>query len=174
MMPPAPPGDEWLDRVDDHDVVLGPLLRSETLAKGFCNFRVINAFLRNKAGQIWVPRRSAGKRLFPLCLDCSVGGHVGSGENYEEAFFRETAEEIGVDLRRVPWRFLGKVNPHSSGLSAFMQVYEISSEAVPDYNRNDFIEWFWLTPAELMEKIRSGEPAKGDLLGVVQLFYGQP
>jgi isopentenyldiphosphate isomerase len=55
---------------------------------------VLNAFLVNDYGQIWIPRRSSLKRIFPLCLDMSVGGHVVSGESYEEAFRRELLVQL--------------------------------------------------------------------------------
>lgn len=170
--PPPPAGDEWLDQVDDNDRVIAPMLRSATQVVGFRNFRVINAFIRNERGEIWVPRRAATKRQFPLCLDCSVGGHVGSGESYDTAFFRETAEEVGLDLTVVPWRLLGALNPHQHNLSAFMQVYEVTSNVVPPFNPNDFVEWFWMTPQALLAKLRAGEPAKGDLAGLIRHFYG--
>lgn len=171
-LPPAPPGDEWLDRVDDSDVVQGAILRSEMMRTGTKNFRVVNGFIRNSAGQIWIPTRSASKRIFPLCLDCSIGGHVGSGEPYDLAFARETEEETGIKLAEVEWRCLGPLWPTQHPLSAFMQVYEIRSDAVPAYNPDDFISWEWLLPADLIAKIAAGVPAKGDLGYLVRHFYG--
>jgi isopentenyl-diphosphate delta-isomerase len=164
--------DELLDLVDDADNVIGTVLRSETMAKKLRNFRVINAFIRNDKGELWIPRRSASKRIFPLCLDISVGGHVGAGEPYDLAFERETEEEVGLKLADVSWRVLGHLSPVQHGVSAFMQVYEISHDAVPNYNRADFIEHWWLTPAQLATRIRGGDPAKGDLLQLVTHFYG--
>lgn len=71
--------DEYLDLVSDDDDFVDKKLRSEVYEEGLRNFRVVNAFLVNSAGKIWTPRRSPSKSIFPLCLDVSVGGHVGSG-----------------------------------------------------------------------------------------------
>lgn len=163
--------DEILDLVDEHDRVIGTKLRNEIYHERLNNYRVINAFLVNEAGQLWIPRRSAGKRIFPLCLDMSVGGHVASGETYDEAFRRELHEELGLDLEEVKWKLLGHLTPSEHGVSAFMQIYEIRSNMAPDFNKNDFVEFFWLSPQEILERIENGEGAKDDLPRLIKLIY---
>lgn len=166
--------DELLDLVDDDDNVIGTQWRSDVHANNKHHFRVINAFVVNSEGKLWVPRRTSTKRLFPNGLDMSVGGHVGAGESYLAAFRRETMEEIGVDIDTVSWRDLGPADPIRDGLNAFMHVYEIRLQEAPVYNPNDFSEYFWLTPKELLEKIASDPfPAKGDLPMLVRKFYGR-
>lgn len=64
--------DEMLDLVNEADRVIGQLLRSELYHCQSRNFRVVNGFLRNEQGQIWIPRRTAQKRIFPLALDMSI------------------------------------------------------------------------------------------------------
>lgn len=162
--------DEILDLVDDNDNVIGKRSRNEIYKEGLRNFRVINAFLVNAQGQLWIPRRAADKRIFPLCLDMSVGGHVESGETYEQALTRETMEELNIDLNTVPFRLLGKLTPMHHGVSAFMHVYEIKSAEAPLYNKNDFIEYFWLTKDEFFDKIKN-DKAKGDLPYLIKHFY---
>lgn len=163
--------DELLDLVDEYDNVIGTQPRSATMVHRQPNFRVINAFIRNSRGELWIPRRTAGKRIFPLCLDVSVGGHVGAGEPYELAFERETEEKTGIRLADVKWRALGKPNPLQLGLSAFMTVYEIESERTPTFNPDDFCEFFWLTPQQLADRLAGGDQGKGDLLTLVKYFY---
>ncbi len=125
--------DEYLDLVDSQDTVIGKKLRSEVYVNHLSNFRVINAFVVNSKGELWIPRRAADKRIFPLCLDMSVGGHVESGESYDEAFKRETNEELNIDVDYITYRFLGKLTPESDGVSAYMQVYEITLNEAPDW-----------------------------------------
>jgi len=74
--------DEWLDVVDADDRVVGRVKRSMAWVEGL-PVRVANAFLVSSRGELWIPRRTRRKRMFPGCLDLSVGGHVGSGEWYE-------------------------------------------------------------------------------------------
>ncbi|MBU7586929.1 MAG: NUDIX domain-containing protein [Nostoc sp. TH1S01] len=163
--------DELLDIVDERDCIIGKKRRSEIYSQGLCNFRVVNAFVINSLSQLWIPRRSAEKRIFPLCLDVSMGGHVESGENYEEALRRELNEELNLELNQVKFRLLGYLTPHQHNVSAFMKVYEIELNYEPDYNKNDFVESLWLYPHDLIKWLHHGEPAKSDLLKLVQIFY---
>jgi len=163
--------DEILDLVSPDDIVIGQLSRSEVYAQKLSNFRVVNAFVVNDKGQIWIPRRTKTKRLFPLCLDASMGGHVMSGETYEQAFARETQEELGIDVNHISYEMIGRLNPHNHKTSAFMQVYVIHLNQVDNYNTHDFCESFWLTPEECIEKLHSGDKGKGDLLKIIQQLF---
>jgi isopentenyl-diphosphate delta-isomerase len=160
--------DELLDIVNENDLVIGQEWRSTVYAHKQNNFRVINAFLINTRGQLWIPRRTHFKQLFPLALDASVGGHVMAGEIYEHALIRETQEELGIHLSSTDYYFKGKLNPSQHAVSAFMYVYIIPTDTVPPYNRHDFCDFFWLTPAELLERLEQGELAKGDLAKIVR------
>src|SRR3990167_1715083 len=99
-MDPQVLSDEYLDLVDDNDIVIGKKKRSEVYAEHLSNFRVVNAFVINTKGELWIPRRAAHKRVFPLCLDMSMGGHVETGDSYEQAFARETREELNIDVHK--------------------------------------------------------------------------
>lgn len=163
--------DELLDLVNDNDEVIGTKLRSEVYAEGLKNFRAVNAMIVNDKGELWIPRRTEHKKIFPLGLDMSMGGHVESGEDYDETFRRETAEELNLDVDTVPTKLLGKLTPHEDGVSAFQQVYEINMNEAPNYNPQDFIEAYWLTPQALLDKLANGEKSKDDLPIIVKKFY---
>lgn len=160
--------DELLDIVDEHDRVVGQKKRSEIYNQHLSHFRVVNAFLMNDKGQLWIPRRSQNKRIFPSCLDASMGGHVEAGETYEQAFAREMLEELRIDIRSTVYTFLGKLTPYKHNTSSFMNVYLLKINAVPDYNTDDFIEYYWLTPQELLDQIAAGDSCKDDLPRMVQ------
>ncbi len=163
--------DEYLDLVNEKDEVIGKKLRSEVYAEGLSNFRVVNAFLVNSEGKLWLPRRGAHKRIFPLCLDMSMGGHVESGETYDYSFKRELSEELNIDADKTPWKLLGHLTPEKDKVSAYMNVYEIRTDQAPNFNPDDFTEYFWLSPEELLLKISQGEKTKGDLPTLVKIFY---
>ncbi len=165
---------EILDLVNDFDVVIGQIPRDDSWDKlsrgGYV--RVINAFVKNKNGQLFIPRRSSSKRMFPNGLDMSVGGLVQVGESYLQAFKRETLEELNLDVDALVWREVAYFSPVNTGLSAFMKVFEIELEETPKFNPDDFSGFFWLTPLELKTRILSGDAAKDDLLELVERVYG--
>ncbi len=176
--PYQPVYEKWCEvferfQIDEQDQVIGQMKRSEVYVQHLSNFRVINAFIVNAKGELWIPRRTANKKIFPLCLDMSVGGHVESGDTYEETLKRETQEELNIDTDKKHIRFLGHASPEKDGVSAHMHVYELFSEETPDYNRNDFVESFWLTPEAFFERIKNGDKTKEDLPKLIQLFYGK-
>ena len=160
-----------LDLVDKHDEVISTMHRNEVYEKGLQNFRVVNCFIENSEGKLWVPRRAPHKRIFPNGLDMSMGGHVDSGETYDIAFKRELMEELNLDADVVGYEYLGKLTPEEHNVSAFMQVYKIHTDTVPAYNPEDFTESFWFTPQDLMEKLAQGDTSKEDLPKLVRHFF---
>lgn len=165
--------DELMDVVDQYDNVIGQKQRSALYAENSRNCRAINAFLVNSRGEIWIPRRTAQKQLFPLHLDMSCAGHVKSGESYDEALAREVQEELTLDIDQIRWSLLGHLSPYTNKVSMFMQVYELHSDETPHWNPADFVEAYWLRAEEIQQKIRTGELVKGDLPLLIEKFYGK-
>ena len=165
------PSDEYLDLVNNKDEVIGKKLRSMIYQERLSNFRVINGFVINSKGQLWIPQRVHNKTISPDGLDFSVGGHVESGEEYDDALKREAGEELGFDVSTTSYQRLGKLSPEQDGVASFMQIYEIPMEQTPKYNPEDFIKSYWLYHHQLLTIIQNGKPAKSDLSIVVKHFY---
>lgn len=117
--------DEILDIVDKNDNVIGQKIRAEIYQNKQSNFRVVNAFLENNKGEIFILIRTEEKTPYPLGLDMSIGGHVKSGETYEDALKREMKEELGINISDTHCMFLGYLSPYVDSVSAFMKVYKI-------------------------------------------------
>ncbi len=162
---------ELMDVVDDHDNVIGQAPRSEIHRQGKANFRAINAFLENSRGELFILRRSPELTSFPCALDMSVGGHVKSGETYEAAFRREAREELGLEIEQENHVLLGYLTPGQDGVSCFCRVYKILTEKTPSFSRSEFVEGYWLTPREVVARIKSGSYAKDDLTKLVNRFW---
>lgn len=160
--------DELLDLVNEYDEVIAQKSRLEVYKNGLRNFRVVNAFLINEQKQVWIPRRAPTKRLFPLCLDASMGGHVMAGETYHEAFLRELHEELNLGLEGLDYDCCAKLVPHEHNVSAYMQVYLVYTNKSPDYNKQDFDSAAWYAISTLEEFINAGISTKGDLPMLVQ------
>lgn len=162
--------DELLDTVNSHDEVVGTQLRSKVHAQGLTCFRAINGLIINDQGKLWIPRRTQDKELYPLALDASVGGHVSSGETYDQAFERELYEELNLRLEEQVYEMAGKLNPAQNKTSAFMQIYIIWSNQEPDYNRSDFCEFYWITPNEFLNNTIHSEYVKSDLPIIIKFI----
>jgi isopentenyldiphosphate isomerase len=165
--------DEILDLVDENDTVIWKEKRSIVYQNGWNNFRVINGFLVNSKWQLWIPKRTSTKKIFPNALDMSIWGHVESWETYLEAFKREAAEELNLDIDSLKYSEIGFLTPTTHQVSAFMKVYVIKTDITPEYNSEDFSEYVWIFPEDLFKKIDEGVYTKGDLLKLLQYYIWQ-
>ena len=161
--------EELLDLVDTNDQVVGTILRRDTGKSGTMPkgryIRGASCFIMNSKQQLWIPRRTLHKKIAPGGLDYSVGGHVTSGETYEEALVHEFAEEVNIHIATSELIFIGKETPALiPSHYYFSKVYIYLSDKTPQYNPDDFTGYEWLTASELRAKLLAGEPAKESLL----------
>jgi isopentenyldiphosphate isomerase len=160
--------EELLDLVDAHDNVIRTINRGQTgddLHEGF--LRSSDAFIKNSDGQLWVPRRQKHKKIAPGGLDYSVSGHVGAGQTYKEALFREAKEELNLKISPKSVKFIKKFAPGGAEKHYFRSFFIIGYDEVPPYNTDDFSQYYWLTPQEFLNRLQNGEPAKRSLAETV-------
>lgn len=163
--------EEMLDLVNEQDEVIGSVTRKEVYDKGLRNYRVVHAFIKNSEDKLWIPRRGSTKKLYPDGLDYSIGGHVESGETYDEALHKEAREEAGLDLTTIPYQEIARLNPYTHNVHCFQYVYEILSDTAPNFNTDDFSGYEWLSPNEIIERFENGETGKEDIPEVLRLCY---
>jgi isopentenyldiphosphate isomerase len=108
---------------------------------------VVHLHLFNRAGDLYLQKRSAFKDILPGKWDTSVGGHVSPGESIEAALIREVSEEISLQKfsfllnkkyvwqsareRELVWSFTGEsdekpvANPEEIETGRFWHLWEI-------------------------------------------------
>lgn len=99
-------GTEYLDIVTLNDRVRGITSYDDAHKYGH-RHRVVHilVFKDYSLQDLLLPMRSRRKRLGGLCFHSSVAGHVRHGEDYWQAGYRESNEEIFYEFQGCPSRF---------------------------------------------------------------------
>lgn len=153
--------DEILDLVDGNDEVIGRINRvdyGKLLEKNIGYIRASELFILNDEGKLWIPVRTATKKIAPNGYDYSAAGHVEAGDLYIDTIIRETEEEINVVITPDQLEFVAKMK--SDDTRYFRSIYLYRSSETPEFNLDDFVTAEWLTPNELIANINGGRPAK--------------
>lgn len=95
---------EFNDIINENDEVVGKIPYRE-LYKKLPPHRIVHILIFTKDGKMLLQKRSATKSFCPLHWCTAAGGHVQSGESYEQGAAREFEEELGI---KIPLRFLFK------------------------------------------------------------------
>lgn len=111
--------DEMFDVVDENDVVIDTLPRGEVHARDL-RHRAVHVLLFNRAGEVFLQKRSIWKDRNPGLWDSSAAGHVDSGEDYATAAHREMLEEIGIDTELVQ---IGRIGCGPDTGYEFLEVF---------------------------------------------------
>ncbi len=125
---------EIFDVVDEQDQVIGSATRHEVHQKKM-RHRAIHIFVFNKAGDLFLQRRSRWKDVHPLRWDSSAAGHVNSGQEYNETAQRELIEELGISA---PLERIGAIEACEDTAWEFVHLYRAEHEGP-----------FLLSPAEI-------------------------
>ncbi len=155
---PSSTDGELLDVVDFDDRKIGTASRGEIHAKGLIH-RAIHVILCNPQGQFLQQKRSQKKDRFPGWWDISVGGHVNSGELYQEAAHRECREEMGLEaleLERV-----AIMTPTAMNGFEHIHVFlgRLPDEPAIKFNTDEITAVRWITLADYQAK---AHPASED------------
>ena len=86
---------ERFDVVDDDDQVIRQEERAVVHAEGLLH-RAVHVFVFNKAGELYLARRSHLKDSHPGRWGSSAAGHLDAGEDYADCAVRELEEELRV------------------------------------------------------------------------------
>ncbi|MBR4596862.1 MAG: NUDIX domain-containing protein [Opitutales bacterium] len=145
--------DELFDEVDANDNILRPLPR-KIIHQNRLRHRAVHAiFFDAESKFILLQKRSAKKDSYPLAYTTSCSGHVDSGETYEAALLRETAEELGVSLPLEKFLRIGKVEACAETGFEFTKVYacfvDIQTKFNPPADEVQSLDWRKISDFEL-------------------------
>jgi 16S rRNA (adenine1518-N6/adenine1519-N6)-dimethyltransferase len=92
---------ESLTVVDDGDQVIGSATRAKVHGDNLCH-RAVHILVFDRAGRLYLQKRSRWKDRHPGLWDSSAAGHVLAGEDYDAAAQRELQEELGIHAALEP------------------------------------------------------------------------
>lgn len=155
---------EVLSLVDQHDTVVGTILRSETdsiTPKDALYIRCVNAFLVRDDHKIWIPTRALHKKIAPDGIDYSVGAHVKAGEDYTDALMREFLEEAGINVSLNDCVEIAYNTPDSIGNNTlyFNKLYIVQSSEHPTLSKEHTSGEF-MNIDEIINKVEYGAVTK--------------
>ena len=147
---------EFFDIVNEKDEVVGKISENRQNTIKPSQLRFINIIITNNDRKIVVPKRSSNRRIFPNCYDFSVGGHVNSVEEYEEAAYRELKEELGIT--NVKLLEVAYFSPYDSNSKTFQKVYILKyNNEITNYDQDGIEKLYYMTKEEV-KKLMNNKP----------------
>jgi isopentenyldiphosphate isomerase len=153
----AAKAEEWFDVVDERDAVVGRATRREVHARGLLH-RAVHILVYDRAGRVFLQKRSMKKDLCPGLWDSSASGHLDAGEDYDTAAVRELGEEIGIRGAGSPERWR-RIEACAETAQEFVWVYRLDYDGPLVLEPEEIERGEWLAPAEVTRAIaeRPGE-----------------
>lgn len=143
--------EEIFDVVDEEDRVIGQASRSDCHDNRLTH-RSVMFFVFDSEKRVLVTKRTLNKDFFPGYFIIVLGGHVRSGENYDEAVVREIEEEIGISAKPYLISFFKKRIPEEK---ENVKVYGVRSENKINLNKDELETGEFLKFDELDKRIES-------------------
>lgn len=121
-------GNDWLDIVDKDRCIIGRAPRGQCHSDPSLRHMVVHLLIFNTGGELLLQKRSKQKDMHPGKWSVSVGGHLDSGESFEQALIREAEEELGLDISLDDIVFLYdyclETEEESEEMRSYMMTYD--------------------------------------------------
>lgn len=159
---------EILDIVNQHDEVIGKASRDEIYEK-LLPHRIVHVLIFNDKKEMALQLRSKTVSFCPSHWSTTVGGHVQTGENYEEAAMREYEEELGI--KSVLTFFDKVIYEVENKPKKFLTIFttECNGPFSKDPSDVEKVEFFPLDTIRNM--IQKGEKFHPELLFILQKYF---
>lgn len=159
---------ELLDIVNQEDIIIGQATRSDVYAKQLPH-RIVHVLMFDNTGRLALQLRSDSVSFCPNHWSTTVGGHVQTGESYEDAAKREFVEEVGI-VEPVMW-FSKDYYKTENGTEKFLVTYKAVytkplAPASPDVARVDYFSF-----DEIQHMIDRGEKFHPELLFLLNKYF---
>lgn len=159
---------EFLDVVDREDKVVSRASYEEVYQNKL-GHRIVHVMIFNSEGKIALQLRSSQVGFCPGHWSTTVGGHVRSGEEYNQAALREYQEELGVqsDLD-----FLGKDFYQIPGRpNKFLVTFKTRFDGPFRPNPKEVEKVSFFTIDEIKKMVENGEKIHPELLFLLKRYF---
>lgn len=142
--------EEIFDVVNERDEVIGQRTRGEVHRLGLMH-RAVHVLVFNRAGEVFLQKRSMSKDCSPGLWDSSASGHLESGEEWDACAVREVAEELGVALTAPP-EFVFKEHAQPRTGMEFIRIYRAEHEGPFELHPGEIETGEWFAPGVVDER----------------------
>ncbi len=160
--------DEFFIVVDAQDRIVAHKTRGECHANRNLIHRAINVALFNSKGQIALQKRSATKDLYPSFYALSATGHVGKGETYEQAAYREMEEELGV--KGVSLSFVSRAIVETEAEREMVTLFKGNYDGRFDFFEEEVASIHWFAKEEIHKIQKTLTPCSHNSLKLLHLL----
>ncbi len=128
---------EYFDIVDENDIPLGVVKPRDQVHKELVYWhRVTVVWVLNDKNQFLCQQRSFKKDVHPGMWILAFGGHVKSGETYDECLANELDEELGLSIDSGKIEYLGEYKNHEHLHHSRLYILRWNGN-IKDLNFND-------------------------------------
>jgi 8-oxo-dGTP pyrophosphatase MutT (NUDIX family) len=151
------PGEELVaiyDRTDPTGRVVGSAPRSVMRAQNLPH-AATSVAVRDRAGRIYLHRRTDTKDVFPGCYDVWAGGVVAAGEQPSDTARRELAEELGLTHAMLRPLFVEwYADDHTTYLAhVYDLIYDEDVHGPIRHQPEEVADGWWITLEELRARL---------------------
>lgn len=155
---------ELLDIVNDNDEVIGQRAR-EAIYDKFPTHRIVHVLVFDEAGRLGLQLRNKKLAFAPGHWSTTAGGHVHTGETYDEAAQRELFEELGL---KIPFKhFSKKLYLDPRGNKKFLSIYKVTYSGKFNVSKDEVEKLEFFTVDRIKEMIAAGEKFHPELKFIV-------